>query len=79
MGKCWENTGSRAIFYKMAKGNIPDPVGKLTGFPYEVIWEHLNPDWETFELDPEKLVKIEARFAVARALGAPAQLCVELS
>lgn len=49
----------------------------MSGFPYEVIWEHLNPDWETFAFDPQEWAMIEARFGVARALGAPEHLCVE--
>jgi len=62
---------------KMPKGNTPKSAGKVTGFPYEVTWEHLNPDWETFILDPEEFSKIEARIRVARQLGAPLELCVD--
>lgn len=62
----------------MAVQKPRDSAGKITGFPYQLLWEELEPDWEAFRLDPKDYAWIEARFAAARKLGAPPHLCLRL-
>lgn len=60
----------------MAKKKGDNSAGKITRFPYSILWEEFAPSWESLSFSKIDLEIFEIRFAAAKRMGGAPHLTI---